>query len=155
MQVTALNGREQIYITAGFNRWTHVKQAAPTAMTPPGAEGVYWRVSGQQLVSAQYILSVCTRRVRQSISCYGALHRSPASKCIWSCKPAYEAQASACVVLQLSIICKTAAHTSLSLVPHSHYTCIDSCILLTLATFPFSGHPERSKGCLSDGPGVQ
>lgn len=43
---TVLAGREQIYITAGFNRWGHLKTLGPAAMKPPGPEGLHHRVGG-------------------------------------------------------------------------------------------------------------
>jgi starch synthase len=43
-QSTVLAGREQIYITAGFNRWGHLRQLGPAAMAPPGPGGTHHRV---------------------------------------------------------------------------------------------------------------
>lgn len=45
---TALAGREQIYITAGFNRWGHLRRLGPAAMKPPGEGGLHHRVGGPQ-----------------------------------------------------------------------------------------------------------
>lgn len=42
---TALAGRDQVYITAGFNRWGHARSLGPAAMKAP-AEGSHHRVSG-------------------------------------------------------------------------------------------------------------
>ena len=41
---TVLAGREQIYITAGFNRWGHMRRLGPAAMKPPGEGGMHHRV---------------------------------------------------------------------------------------------------------------
>jgi len=42
---TVLAGRDQIYITAGFNRWGHMRKLGPAAMKPPGPGGMHHRVS--------------------------------------------------------------------------------------------------------------
>jgi len=39
---TALAGRQQLYITAGFNRWNHRKNFAGVEMEPPGPLGSHW-----------------------------------------------------------------------------------------------------------------
>lgn len=43
---TVLAGREQVYITAGFNRWGHLRKLGPAAMKPPGPGGQHHRVGG-------------------------------------------------------------------------------------------------------------
>lgn len=42
---TCLNGKEQIYMTGGWNRWAHKKAFGPLRMTPPGENGDHWRAS--------------------------------------------------------------------------------------------------------------
>ncbi|GMH38213.1 hypothetical protein BSKO_06097 [Bryopsis sp. KO-2023] len=41
---TCLNGKEQIYINGGWNRWTHKKPFGPLKMTPP-SDGDHWKAS--------------------------------------------------------------------------------------------------------------
>lgn len=41
---TCLNGKKQVYIQGGFNRWLHKKSFGPVKMSPP-KEGIHWRVS--------------------------------------------------------------------------------------------------------------
>ncbi|GBF95473.1 glycosyltransferase [Raphidocelis subcapitata] len=42
---TNLAGREQIHITAGFNRWGHLRKLGPAAMKPPGQGGMHHRAT--------------------------------------------------------------------------------------------------------------
>jgi hypothetical protein len=41
---TPLAGRGQVYLTAGFNRWGHLRKLGPAAMAPPGDGGSHHRV---------------------------------------------------------------------------------------------------------------
>jgi starch synthase len=42
---TPLAGRQQLFITAGFNRWNHRKNFAGVAMEPPGLQGQHWHAT--------------------------------------------------------------------------------------------------------------
>lgn len=42
---TPLAGREQIYVTAGFNRWGHARRLGPAAMKAPGDGGQHHRAT--------------------------------------------------------------------------------------------------------------
>ena len=42
---TCLNGKEQLYLMGGWNRWSHRKKLGPIAMQPPGEGGNHWRAS--------------------------------------------------------------------------------------------------------------
>lgn len=42
---TCLNGKEQIFITGGWNRWSHRSSLGPIEMQPPGQGGVHWRAT--------------------------------------------------------------------------------------------------------------
>ena len=41
---TPLNGRQQLYLMGGWNRWTHKRSFGPVAMHPPEAGGEHWQV---------------------------------------------------------------------------------------------------------------
>lgn len=42
---TCLNGKEQIYIMGGWNRWSHKRKLGPIPMKPPGEGGTHWRAT--------------------------------------------------------------------------------------------------------------
>ncbi|PNW82516.1 hypothetical protein CHLRE_06g282000v5 [Chlamydomonas reinhardtii] len=42
---TPLNGRQQLYLMGGWNRWTHKRSFGPVAMHPPEAGGEHWQAT--------------------------------------------------------------------------------------------------------------
>eukprot|EP00210_Caulerpa_lentillifera_P000412 g400.t2 len=42
---TCLNGKEDLYIMGGWNRWSHKRKLGPIKMEPPGEEGVHWHAT--------------------------------------------------------------------------------------------------------------
>ncbi len=49
---TPLNGRQQVYVMGGWNRWTHKRHFGPIAMHPPAEGEEHWQV-GEQAVEAE------------------------------------------------------------------------------------------------------